>query len=165
MHIASIHRLLQHPIPEPTVPLPYQKGTGYATAYLTPNQLLDFTAGEASLKFDVSTERLSTRDWIDFWVTPYYQHQQLPGDDIFPDLHGPPQNAVHIRMDNTTGGTMLRVFVVRNFVQQEVSGNSYRPYESVLTPSAVRRDTVELRLSRTHVHVGMPAYNLEPVMN
>jgi hypothetical protein len=132
---------------------------GYGVIYLTPNQLADFSAGEVSLRFDVSTLRTSPRDWIDLWVSPYADHLQLPLEDWLPDLNGPPRNAVHIRMDNISGGTRFRAFVVRNFVTQELAGNWWTGYESFLTPSATRRDTFELRLSRTGVKFGMPAYN------
>jgi hypothetical protein len=46
-------------------------GVGYGAIYLTPNQIVDFTNGEAVVRFDVSTLRTSTRDWIDLWITPF----------------------------------------------------------------------------------------------
>ena len=36
--------------------------SGYGVIYLTPNQLFDFSEG-SSVTFDISTERMSTRDW------------------------------------------------------------------------------------------------------
>jgi hypothetical protein len=132
---------------------------GYGVIYLTPNQMVDFSAGEAVIRFDVSTARTSMRDWIDLWVSPFDDHLQLPLEDWLPDLNGPPRNAVHIRMDNTTGGTTFRTMVHRNFAGQEIQGRTWVAYESFLRPSATRRDTFELRLSRTHLKFGMPTYN------
>jgi hypothetical protein len=137
---------------------------GYGVIYLTPNQLADFSAGEVVIRFDVSTLRTSQRDWIDLWVSPYADHLQLPLDSWLPDLNGPPRNALQIRMDNWNPAsgpsqTVFKATVVRNFVEQGVSGNGTTGYETFLTPSATRRDTFELRLSRTRIKFGMPAYN------
>jgi hypothetical protein len=133
---------------------------GYGAIYLTPPALVDFSAGEAVLRFDGSTARTSPRDWIDLWISPYDEHLQLPLEAWLPDLQGPPRHAVHLRMDSTVGGTMFRTLVVRDFATQEVSTNPGAVYESVLTPSATTRTTFELRLARTHVKFGLPAYNL-----
>jgi hypothetical protein len=133
---------------------------GYGVIYLTPNQMVDFSTGEAVISFDVSTLKTSDRDWIDLWVTPYADHLALPLDPEYPDLNGVPRNGIHIKMDNVSGGTGFRSFVSRNFNITEL--NSARPwdgYESVLTPSATARTTFELRISKTHVKFGMPAYN------
>jgi Concanavalin A-like lectin/glucanases superfamily len=132
--------------------------SGYGVIYLTPNQLLDFSQGEAVLKFDVSTLRSSLRDWIDLWITPYEDNLELPIDDAYQvDLNGTPRNAVQIKMDQFNGQTTFRPFLVRNFQTQGIDGaNWWTGYESFLTPSAIRRDTFELHLSRTHIKFGMP---------
>jgi hypothetical protein len=132
---------------------------GYGVIYLTPNQLVDFSTGAATIQFDVSTARTSLRDWIDLWVSPYDEHLQLPLEDWLPDLNGPPRDAVHIRMDSYNGQSIFKGSVVRNFSEQEVAGNSWTGYESLLTPSATTRTTFQLTLTRTHLKFGMPAYN------
>lgn len=135
-------------------------GDGYGLVYLTPAQLADFSSGEVVIKFDMSTLRASDRDWVDIWVTPYEDNLARPLDDIFPPLQGEPKNAVHIRMDNSGTGSMFRAFVVRNHEQTEIGGgNANGGYKQWLTPSATRRDTFELRISRNHVKFGMPAYD------
>jgi hypothetical protein len=66
---------------------------GYGVIYLTPNQLVDFSVGEATVAFDVSTLRLSHRDWIDLWITPYADILQPPPKTGYPTLtvsHGMP---------------------------------------------------------------------------
>src|SRR5579884_396933 len=133
--------------------------SGYGVIYLTPNHLVDFSGGEAVVQFDLSTLRSSPRDWIDLWVSPYEQHLQLPLEDWLPDLDGPPPNAVHVKMESLDGTTPFKAFSYRDWVEQDLGGHWQTGYESFLTPSATHRDTFELRLSRTHVRFGMPAYD------
>jgi hypothetical protein len=133
--------------------------SGYGVIYLTPNYLADFSQGETVIRFDVSTLRTSQRDWIDLWVTPYADNLALPFEDQTVDLQGAPHNAVHIRMDQFNGDTVFKASVIRNFATESVDGNWWTGYETFLTPDAKRRDTFELRLSRTHIKFGMPAYD------
>ncbi len=133
---------------------------GYGVIYLTPNHMVDFSQGEAIIRFDLSTLRTSSRDWIDLWITPYDENIQLPLQDWLPDLQGEPRNAVHIRMDGNISKTTFRATVVRNFQAKEVEGKWWRSYQDVLVPDAKRRDTFELRISQTHLAFGMPQYNL-----
>jgi hypothetical protein len=133
--------------------------TDYGVIYLTPAHLVDFAGGEAIVRFDLSTLRTSPRDWIDLWLSPYDDHLQLPLEDWLPDLNGPPRNAVHIKMESLNGTTPFKVFVYRNFQEEDLGGDWQVGYESFLEPSALRRDTFELRLSRTHLRFGMPAYD------
>ncbi len=138
---------------------------GYGVIYLTPNQLLDWSAGEAVVRWDMSTRSTSGRDWVDVYITPWDQNLVLPLTQWLPDLVGEPQHAVQVNLQANPahppfawGGA-----VVRNFQGTELSGagvNPYQGYDSVLVPDAARRDTFELHLTRTHVKFGMPAYNL-----
>ncbi len=133
---------------------------GYGVIYLTPNQLVDFSKGEAIINFDVSTLRTSERDWIDLWISPYEDNLALPLQDQLPDLQGEPRNAVHIQMDGSIEKTVFRAKVVRNFQAQEVKSTWQGYYQDVLKADAKRRDTFQLRISQTHVAFGMPQYNL-----
>src|SRR5262249_30692686 len=135
-------------------------GSGYGVISLTPSHLVDFSAGEARIRFDLSTLRTSPRDWIDLWVSPYAEHLQLPLEAWLPDLNGPPAHAVHVKIESLNGTTPFKAFVYRDFFEQDLGGDAATGYESVLVPSATRRDTFELRISRTHVQFGMPAYDL-----
>ena len=132
---------------------------GYGAIYLTPNQLLDFSAGEAVVQFDVSTQRTSDRDWIDLWVTPWADQLELPLDAFLPDLNGNPRNAIHIRMDNFGSGSGFRAYVIRDFAVTELPITNDFGIEQVLTTSASIRTTFELRLSSTGLSFGMPATN------
>jgi hypothetical protein len=133
--------------------------SSYGVIYLTPAQLVDFAAGEAIVRFDLSTLRTSPRDWIDLWISPYEDHLQLPLEDWLPDLNGPARHAVHVKMESLHGTTPFKAFLYRHFQEEDLGGNWQTGYESFLEPSALRRDTFELRLSRTHLRFGMPAYD------
>jgi hypothetical protein len=81
----------------------------YGVIYLTPNQTVDFTA-TASVSFDISTERMSSRDWWDLWITPWEDNVALPFDLGDVDLQGPPRNAIHVSIDNGEGAPVLTVY-------------------------------------------------------
>jgi hypothetical protein len=133
------------------------RADGYGVIYVTPNALVDFSAGEAVVRFDMSTERTSLRDWVDLWVTPFDENVQLVGDIGEVDLNGHPRRAVQIRMDNFNGATVFRGNVVRNFNAQQVGSNDGLTLPSVVPPSASVRTTFEMRISRTHLKFGIPA--------
>lgn len=132
---------------------------GYGAIYLTPNQMVDFSEGEAIVRFDLSTIRSSPRDWVDLWLTPYEDHLQLPLESWLPDLTGEPSRSIHLKMDFTNDLSIFKAFVYRGNQVEELKINTWNGYEKVLTPSAVRRDTIELHVSRTSVKLGMPQYN------
>lgn len=135
-------------------------GGDYGAVYLTPNHLVDFSQGEAVIRFDLSTLRTSERDWVDIWVTPYEDNLQFPLFDWLPDLQGEPRRAIHISMDKTNEHTMFRLMRIDNFNTVDVEGGKlFTGYETFLTPSATRRDTFELRISRNRIRFGMPQYN------
>ena len=133
--------------------------SGYGVIYLTPNQQVDFSAGEAVVSFDLSTLRTSARDWVDLWLTPYEDHLQLPLDGWLPDLTGEPRRSVHLRMDLNRSLSIFKGFVFGETSVLELPMREWGGYEQVVTPSAVKRDTIELRISRTSLKLGMPTYN------
>ena len=133
-------------------------GGSYGLIYLTPNRMVDFSAGEAVVKFDLSTLRSSPRDWVDLWISPYEDSVQLPLQDWLPDLSGEPRRGIHISLD--FGGGTFNGAIINDFKAEPLRLKTDAGYEMVLTPSAVRRDTFELRISRTGLKFGMPQYNL-----
>jgi hypothetical protein len=127
--------------------------SGYGSIYLTPNQLMDFSQGEAVLRWNMSTLRTSSRDWVDVVIQPFDQNLQIN----FEDAHVP-QEAVHLEM--VGGGNVFEPTIWRNYVKERVASDMFKSYDTFLTPSATRRDTFELRLSKTHMKFGMPDYNV-----
>ena len=130
----------------------------YAAITLTPATLLDFTSEEGIVRFDLSTARTSTRDWVDIWITPYDLNLIQPLQAVFPDLNGPPREAVLIEMLPENSFSLT---VFHNFQETSYRGetNWWTGYETFLEPSAMRRDTFELRLRQNHVQFCMPDYN------
>jgi hypothetical protein len=132
---------------------------GYGAIYLTPNQLVDFSSGETVVQFDMSTFRSSGRDWVDVWLSPFDDQIPLPLQDWLPDLSGEPRRAVHILMQSGADGSIFGASILRDTVSEQLPVLNRTSYERFLTPSMVRRDTFELRISRTSLKFGMPAYN------
>lgn len=144
------------------------KAGGYGAIYLTPNQLVDFSGGEAVVKFDLSTFRDAGRDWADLWITPFDEQVAVPFESATPDLQGPPRHAVHVKMAGGVGarsdgslysGTSWDVYRIDDFATTRLETNTGLRYEDLLVPSMATRSTFELRISRTHVKLWMPAYN------
>jgi hypothetical protein len=138
------------------------KSSGYGVVYVTPNALVDFSSGEATVRWALSTFRSSGHDWVDVWITPWDENQALPLDGSLGnvDLQGPPRRAVHVRMTSDSRGvSAFQVFTVKNHVETQVLPANGAGYETILAssggPTSTRRDTFELKLSRTHVKVGM----------
>jgi len=138
------------------------EGRGYSVVYLTPNHKVNFENGEAVIKMDVSSFKSSGRQWWDIWVQPYENNFQLPLEDWLPAYSGEPKNAISIKMEGDT----FEGFVVNNFNAQGISktadGWKSLPLvlqENNLPVSPTRRDTYELRISKTHVKFGLPALN------
>lgn len=132
----------------------------YGVIYLVPPAMADWSQGEAVIRWDMSTERTSSRDWIDLWVSPYDDALQLPLESWLPDLQGYPRNTVKVKMD----GDRFTSLAIRNGAGSTISSSCCLTITQALataglTPSASRRDTFELRISRTTVKFGMPAYN------
>jgi hypothetical protein len=136
---------------------------GYGVIYLTPNQLADFSGGEAVIGFDVSTLRTSNRDWWDIWITPYGDNLQTPLEDWLPDLNGEPRRAIHIRMKFGSAGNLTGAFegfVIDGFTAAPLPQLRTTGYETMFPPSPLLRQTFELRISQSHVRFGMPLFDL-----
>ena len=128
--------------------------SGYGVIYLTPNQLLDISAGGA-VSFDISTAKLSQRDWWDVWVTPYAENLALPFDDGEVDLAGMPRNAVHVSIESGEGAPLITA--VRNGVGTTYNhGWDTTPAGANIvagTNEAAVRQPFKITLSRTHIKV------------
>jgi hypothetical protein len=135
------------------------KDDGYGLIYLTPNVLVDFSAGTAIIRFDMSTLRISNRDWIDLWITPFEDNVQMPLQSFYPDLNGPPRRAFHLMMSTYNGDTPFRAEIYTGFDAHAADGDWWTGYETFLEPSATRRDTFELHISQDHIKFGMPDYS------
>lgn len=129
------------------------RADGYGVIVLTPDRMLDWTGEEAVLRFDVSTFRSSTRDWIKVWISPFESQLPVPAGEFVPDLNGPPANGIFLEM-TSRGNLCPRL--VRDFDVTDLSCQDWQDLGEHVTPSATARVTVEVRLSRTHLRVWLP---------
>lgn len=132
---------------------------GYGEIVLTPDHLVDFTNGEATIRFNVSTLRTSFRDWIDITVTPFEDNMVLPLTLLPPvDLQGPPKRAIQVKMDQFNG-SIFRAVQIDGFQVHDLPSNDSTSVESLVgAPSATKRTTFELSLSQSHLRFGAPEF-------
>ncbi|HEY1177540.1 MAG TPA: hypothetical protein VGF17_15390, partial [Phytomonospora sp.] len=76
------------------------KASGYGVIYVTPNAMVDFSSGEATVRWALDTFRSAGNDWVDLWITPWEDNLKLPLDGSLADvdMQGPPRRAIHVRM-------------------------------------------------------------------
>ena len=70
--------------------------TGASKLTLTPNHLLDTSAGTGTVEFAVSTYRTAGRDYWQLDLTPLQTHLQLPEGDVVADANGKAVNGFNI---------------------------------------------------------------------
>jgi hypothetical protein len=133
-------------------------GATYAAIYLTPNRMLDF-AGGGSVQFEISTSRLSTRDWWDLTVSPFQDSQalpllslsQLPPGIEGVDLQKANKNSVVVTTDN--GEMSPNTFVTRGGAVQDLGRTGVGVDASIAagTNQAAVRQPFKLTLTPTHI--------------
>jgi hypothetical protein len=131
------------------------RADGYGVIVLTPDRMLDWSGGEAVLRFDVSTFRSSWRDWIKVWLSPFETQLPVPAGAFVPDLNGPPAQALFLEM-TSRGNLCPRV--VRDFEIIELACDDWRDLSDRVPASATARTTVEVRVSPTRVRVSLPQH-------
>lgn len=136
--------------------------SAYGLIYLTPAHFVDFSEGEAVIRFDVSTFRSSARDWWDVWITPYEENLALPYYSSDPDLQGPPRNGLSFSIKPENSVCVSEYVNFKDVAPGQFEGdcNWSANYAGVLKPDKARRDAVEIRISKSRVRIGMPDYNL-----
>lgn len=121
---------------------------GYGVIYLTPPEMVDFANG-GSVSFDLSTLRMSSRDWVDLWITPYQDNLALPFDQGDVDLQGLPRTGIHVIMSAFNGETTFRAYSIQNFQETEIDGCWWCQLPGYLgyTPTGQQRETFRLSLT------------------
>ena len=116
----------------------------YSVIYFSPNRLLDWSDGEATLSIDVSTFRTSGRDWWDLWLTEWDANAAVPLSDRMGqagvDLNGPPE------------GDFLHVNLMEQSFFKAESESGFIDNSSTATYSAsdhMRRDPFVLTINAT----------------
>lgn len=145
---------------------------GYGEIALTPDHMVDFSNGTATITVQVSTEQRNASDFIDLWISPYNDNITLP---IEFGVDGQAAHPVHgIRFSfNHSGVLGDRSGDVRVFNNQpgEFAGTPLPKaaclFDSdpkcigdqsvgVVPPSPTTRTTYEIDISAGHVKFGVP---------
>lgn len=114
-------------------------GSQYGIIVLTPTAMVDFST-RGTVSFDLSTLEMSSRDWVDVWVTPADDFLTLPcAPPRCPDgaYDGTPRNGIHA----TKTGPVWSIAVTKD--GEKVA--SAELFEN-LTPSPMVRTPFELDL-------------------
>jgi hypothetical protein len=123
-------------------------GIGYALIALTPSQVMNCSTG-CTVQWDISTERQSTRDWPDIWLTPWADNLTLPFDADGPDLQGYPRQGIHVNFKDS-----VLVSTISNYNQTPVAGDPFSPMnvgiDAGVNQAAVRQ-TFKLTVTPGHV--------------
>ncbi len=135
---------------------------GYSLITLTPDQLVDFSQGCATVSWRMSTFESSTRDWVDFWIQPFATHKSLPVTNA-PDLNGPSPNSLEVLLN---GAWSVYEFDA-NKDGTQLSGYQTSLADHLLPklPDKARRDLVQINICPSAggnpgtLKVSMPEYN------
>jgi hypothetical protein len=132
----------------------------YGAVYFTPAQLLDWSQGTAKLSWQVSTQRLSRRDWWQVNLTPFAQNLVLPVPNFLPSYQGEPASGLEFRIDGGTCqrgniGTIFRVSTISSTALNDVN-QSYPCVDDAVAPSFRVRTPFEIDVSANHLKVFLP---------
>lgn len=130
-----------------------------AVVTLQPNHMVDLTKGEASVKVDVSTLSPSGGDWWEIWISPFEDHLAAPTDHWFHQA-GAPRNALQFNVSDMSpesklfGWSLFKDFTkVDGAGMRDPGGNPGKNIRQLVSFSNTRRDTYEIRLTKTHVQM------------
>lgn len=130
---------------------------GYGEIALTPDHLVDFSSGSASVTVDVSTLQMNAADWVEVWISPFQENLALPFEGGV-DLQGPPLHGLRFSFNHSGSGGTLSGDVYRfdNYVGTKLPRTAAPDLTSLVAQSAVTRTTYEIDLSQNHVRFGLP---------
>ncbi len=134
----------------------------YGLIALTPPALVDFSNGEATIQFDISTLSVSQRDWFGIVIQPWEDQLTMPVTNWIPDLNGFGRHAIHL--DFNHGVTCPVVY--RNFVAAEGKDKFlgtcrwWDSWDNHVSPSAQQRQTIKITISKIRIKVEAPDLGL-----
>ena len=110
--------------------------TGAAKLSLTPNFILDTTAGEGVVEFSVSTYRTAGRDYWQVDLTPIETHLQLPEGDVVADANGKAFNgfAINTQLDEGANGVIDLLGGINVFLTLMLKNNRFIENGSYYSP-------------------------------
>jgi hypothetical protein len=136
--------------------------SGYGLIVLTPAQLLNCSAS-CSVQWDMSTERQSTRDWPDVWLTPWSENLTLPFDEGDVDLQGRPRSGVVVSGNNPQ--STWTVDTIANYSETAVSGCWWCSWRDAIVPGtnqAAVRQTFKLTITPGRIKMERLASSTAP---
>lgn len=145
----------------------YVSGEMVAT-YMTPNNLLDLSSGSGTVKWDVSTLSLSTRDWISVFIQGWDQQEQRILDNQIPGNQANPRNAMQIEQggigpafESGSGMWHIEWYDANRELTALINDGCCGASVNKATPmSAVTRTTFQLDITPGHVRLWLPQFNL-----
>lgn len=138
-----------------------------AAIYMTPNQLLDLSSGSGTVKWDVSTASLSTRDWISVFIQGWDRQEQRILDEPIPGHQSNPRLALQIEQGGTgpafeSGSGMWHIEWYdenRNLTGLINDGCCGASVNKVTPMSAAVRTTFQLDITPGHARLWLPQFN------
>lgn len=127
----------------------------FGVVTLTPNHMLDLTAAESRVSFDLSTARKGGYDWIEIMLTPYDDNLVHPASDFW-QVAGPPRNAIQIAMTPGTDNNFTLIKYANGSAEtyqfcDRCDGvdfwTSYGTSQLPLVPDKKRRENFELLIT------------------
>jgi hypothetical protein len=127
--------------------------TGYGAIYMVPPAMADFSGGTATIKFEMSTLRTASRDWVYFTLMPFDGHNKYAYNSL--DQAIPPYN-INIPLAGTN--VLTATERAGDGVDVHIGGDGFTTWDMVqaangVAPDAARRDVFQIEISRTHLRV------------
>lgn len=137
---------------------------GYGEVVITPSQTVNCSAG-CSVQWDMSTERMSLRDWPDIWLTPWNDNLTLPFGEGVVDLQGYPRRGVHVTAEAAENSWAVET--VDNYAVTERVAQWWVEMETDVaagTNQAAVRQTFKLTITPGHVRLERLASATAPAL-
>lgn len=140
---------------------------GAAFIYMTPNHSLDLSSGNATIKWDLDTVSLSTRDWVSVFVQNWDTQQQKVIDEPIPGQQGNPRNAIQIEQggvgpgfDSGSGAWHIDYYNANSQFHGIDMGCCGPSIYDVVAMSAETRITFQVDITnKRHVRLWLPQFN------
>lgn len=129
---------------------------GFGAITLQPPVEPDWSQGPVTITSMVSVARMSSRDWISFFLTPFDQQLEEPASSFDAGVNGEPQDALRIDMVNNAPHVTFCATVVRNHQDNELGADlPCNSFETVPSASQIfgKPITLQFVLSTTHLTV------------
>jgi hypothetical protein len=127
--------------------------TGYGAIYMVPPAMAEFSAGTATISFEMSTLRTAARDWVYFTLMPFFGHNKFAYNSLDQAI---PEHNINIRLAGTNAFAATER--AGDGTDTRIGGDGFTTWDMVqeangVAPDAARRDVFRIDVSRTHLRV------------